>query len=543
MSRSRFERSDLLLLVVGLLSGFVFFTSLDRLWPLADTELNAEPAAIVREARAFLLEQGMEVGEHAAASRLEVDSRTLDYLLRAFGRARTQELIRGGSPIYVYEAQFKRYGDPDIVSVMVHPEKGVLGWIRTVQEDAPGAVLEPDAARMSSAAALAARLGLTLSDFEERGAFDRLRPARRDHVFVYERLVSEEPELREKVTMTMAGDQLTGFQRQLVAPESERRAARRREAPVTALQIVGIILVGIAGLGALVVFLTRLQRGEIRLRRAVWWVAIVSTFFLVTQALRTADLFARWDPLWPRWIATLQSLGFTLGQGAWVGFALFVFIAAGDALDREKGGHRGATLWRAGAGRFLDPAVGLASIRGFLVGLICGGALVASVLAMQAFANAEVGLQPQGFFFFAINSELPALATLLYFLMVALGEELGYRFFAGSWLETITGNRLVAIVAPAALYGLTHTGLDFLPPYEPFWGRALAFTVVGCIWGWAFFRYDALTVVLSHFTADLFIFNWPRLGSGDPRLVAVALVTIAVPLVPGLFLLRRSRNS
>ena len=84
---------------------------------------------------------------------------------------------------------------------------------------------------------------------------------------------------------------------------------------------------------------------------------------------------------------------------------------------------------------------------------------------------------------------------------------------------------------------MTHTGLPFIPPYEPFWGRAVAFTVVGAIWGWAFFRYDALTVVVSHFAADLFIFNWPRLASGDPLLVAKAVATLAVPLIPAAFLL------
>ena len=57
-------------------------------------------------------------------------------------------------------------------------------------------------------------------------------------------------------------------------------------------------------------------------------------------------------------------------------------------------------------------------------------------------------------------------------------------------------------------------------------------TLVGAVWGWAFFRYDALTVVLSHWTADLFIFNWPRLASGQPAIVAAAVATILVPVVP-----------
>jgi hypothetical protein len=176
------------------------------------------------------------------------------------------------------------------------------------------------------------------------------------------------------------------------------------------------------------------------------------------------------------------------------------------------------------------------------VGLVCGGVLAGSVLALERLAGAWPPIQPQGFFFYALNSELPALATLLYFLMVALVEELAYRFFAGTWLLAVTGRRWLAVLAPAVLYGATHTGLPFLPPEEPFWGRAVVFTLVGCVWGWAFLRFDALTVVLSHYTADLFIFNWPRLGSGDPVQVAKAVATIAVPLVPALLWWLRGRR-
>lgn len=144
--------------------------------------------------------------------------------------------------------------------------------------------------------------------------------------------------------------------------------------------------------------------------------------------------------------------------------------------------------------------------------------------------GAWTAIQPRGFFFYALNSSAPAVSTLLFFTNVALLEELGYRFFSGTWLLAISKRRWLAIVLPAVVYGLTHTTLDFLPPAEPFWGRALVMTLVGCVWGWAFLRYDALTVVVSHLMADLFIFTWPRLASGDPWLVTAAVATIAAPL-------------
>jgi hypothetical protein len=238
--------------------------------------------------------------------------------------------------------------------------------------------------------------------------------------------------------------------------------------------------------------------------------------------------------MWPRGIADFQYLFLSSADQIWVLLVLLAVVAAGDTLDRSIAANRGDSLWLLARGRFLDRRVALASGRGFLIGLVCGGVMAASVLALDSLAGARTAIQPRGFFFYPLNSAVPAITTLLFFFGVSLAEELGYRFFGGTWLMALTKRRWVAIVLPAVVYGLTHTGLDFLPPAEPFWARPLVLTAVGCVWGWAFLRFDALTVVLSHFTADLFIFNWPRLASGQPGPVLVAALTLAVPLLPAL---------
>ncbi|MFP3941585.1 MAG: type II CAAX prenyl endopeptidase Rce1 family protein [Thermoanaerobaculia bacterium] len=557
-------RSDLALAAVALVAAAVFFASLDRLWPLARTDLHVPPAVLEERARDFLLEAGFPVANHEAASALKVDARVLDYLQRTFGRTEAQRLIAAGYPVYWYEVLFKRRGDPDRYWVHLGgsgapgaSEAGdpageagrVLGWGRSVQEDAPAGAVEEGEARDLALETLGRHLGVVLDPaappeevggaeggWREQGFYDQLRPERRDRYFVYQRHLSREPELRQRLVVIVSGDRVTGVDQSLVVPEAARRAARARKAPMVALQTVGILLAAAAVIGAFAVFLTRLRAGTARLAPAARWIAVIGLCFLATQALRGHELLAAWDPLWPRWIAALQTLALAAAPAAWILLVLFVVIAAGDALDREEAREepRGASLWALARGRIASPAVGLASLRGFLVGLVCGGVLAGSILVLQALVGAWPPIQPQGFFFFALNSRAPLLATLLYFFMVALAEELAYRYFGGTFLLRATGRRWLAVLVPAALYGLTHTGLEFLPPAEPFWGRAVVMTLVGCVWGWAYFRYDALTVVLSHFTADLFIFNWPRLGSGDPLLAAKAAAVIAVPLLPAL---------
>lgn len=538
------DRLDLYLLLAAIAAGAVFFLSLGRLWPLADMDLHVPREALVERARATLERAGVDVSEHRAEAALRVDAFALDYLQRSFEDGEAQRRIAAGFPVFRYDVLLKRHLDPDRYWVHLHPGADgegldVLAWGRSVQEDASGETVSAETAREAALAALAPVLDREAAGaagpWREEGFYEQARPSRLDHYFVYERHLSEEPPLRQRLVATVSGGEVTSVEHALVPPEAARRAARARRAPTVALQTAGFLAAAVAVLGAFAVFLTRLRAGTARLGPAARWVAVIGVCALSTHALRSHELLFQWDPLWPRWVAGFQSLAAGAAEGAGVLLVLFVVIAAGDALDRETtAGARGASLWQVARGRIVSAPVGLASLRGFLVGLVCGGVLAASVLALEAAGGGWSPIQPQGFFFFALNSRAPALATLLYFLMVALVEELAYRFFAGTWLLGVTGRAWVAIVVPALLYGTTHTGLEFLPPTEPFWGRALALTLVGCVWGWAFLRFDALTVVLSHFTADLFIFNWPRLGSGDPVLIAKALATVAVPLVPAL---------
>jgi len=535
------ERGDLWLLLAATIGGVFFVASLGRIWPLVDTDLNVDDHRLEQQARSFLVEErGFDLDGYRAASRMWVNEPALDWVERAFGRAQAQSWIREGLPLARYFVYFKKRGEVVWYVVDVHAEAGVQGWWRWTEEDEPGARLDLDAARELARQALESSLGLDLAVWREKAASTDVLPERTDHRLSFERVLSETPELRERLSVTVAGDRVTAARRSVPVPPAAERAARAAEAPERVLQTAGFVLLALAALGAFFEFLRRLRDGTVRLGRAAFWPAVIFVCLVGTYLLQRSTLFLEWEPLWPRWVSTLQYLVQRTIFEQWMLLALLAVIAAGDALDRSARFGRGESLWALAGGRVADPAVGAASLRGFLVGLICGATLAGSVLAMQRLLGAQVQLQPRAFFFYAINASSPSAITLMFFLNVALVEELGYRFFGGTWFLQRTGRRWLAIGLPAVVYGLTHTGLGFLPPAEPFWGRALALTLVGCVWGWAFLRYDALTVVLSHYTADLFIFNWPRLASGERGPTLRAALTIAVPLLPAaLWLLRR----
>ena len=541
------RRGDVLLLIVALCAGALCFANLGRLWPLVDVDLFAHRDAPGEAELAQVAALGFADGAQRGA-RLRVEEPALDYLQHAFGRERAHELIRAGLPVAQVRATWKRAGDADSLTMFLHPDGRVLGFQRGVQEDAPGASLSEPAAEALARATLADRLGLPVAAYAPTRRARHERPERRDHELTFERRYSDQPELRERVDVLVAGDQVARAQRAVVVPASFERRIRVDRAGMDGLQALGMAGLASAAVAALAVFFDRLRRGGVRLVPAARLVALILVLLVAVDLGQQALLHEQWDPLWPRWIADAKLLVEWNVENVAIMVVLLAFLAAGDAIDREPArrrdwwrdsagarpvpADRGASLWLLASGRCADPRVIAASLRGFLLGLVCGGVLTVAVVALGWLVGAPSALQPRGFFFFPLNSAAPAAITLCFFLHIALIEELGYRFFAGAWIDRRTGRRWLAIIAPAAIYGLMHSTMTFLPPAEPAWARPLALALVGMVWGWAFFRYDALTVVLSHLACDLFIFTWPMMASGEARHVATALAVVAAPLAP-----------
>lgn len=530
------------LVALSLAAGALFFVALPQLWPLTDTPLDLPPEARHASARDLLEGLGHDLDGFAAASALRSDEPALRYIERAFGRDEAQRLIREGLPIIGYRVQFKQRGNPTTYVVRLQDAGRIHAWSVHVEPDEPGAQLDAFAALSLAEDALQRRFEIDLARYELRSEAAIERPARRDHTFSFRRVHVAEPELRERVTVTVAGDRVTFARRQLIVPAEAERAERASEAPSYGLQSVGFLLVAVAVLGAFVIALDGLRKGRVHLRRVIFWPAVVLVGQIVVHLLDRAMLFNAWDPLWPRWLSDFDATVFAALQTAYLLLVLVGVVAAGESLDTELPRRRGESLWLLARGKLTHPLVTAASGRGFLVGMLCGGTMVVALNLVLAVAGGSTGLQPRDFFFYTLNSASPAISSIAFFIGVALGEELGYRYFAGNWLLKRTGRAWIAIAIPAIIYGITHTRLDFLPPEQPWWGRAVVLTCVGAVWGWAYLRFDALTVVLSHLTADLFIFNWPLIASDRLEVRATALATVCVPLIPAVLgLIRRRR--
>lgn len=526
------SRTDRILAVLAALCGALVLVALPQLWPLPDLDLDADRGVLISDARVFLAERGFDVSQARASAKLKVEAGDLDYVEEMFPREEVQRLIREGSKLYYYEVLFKQRDTKVTWRVDVHPTTGVIAWRKNVQDDERGEKLTQDEARERAVEAVRDGLGLDIDDFREVSASSTNRGSRIDHVITWRRRVSKSPRLDETLSVSVRGDSVSFAGRELEVPAKARRAATAAEAPRKLGEAIGFGLLAIGAITAFLVFLNRLQDGKVKLTGALRWTGVVAFCVVSTALLRQSWLFGLWETLWPRWMSDVVQLLQYHVHMAWVFIVILAVIAAGDAVDREAGANRGESLWLLSAGKLGHPKVAAASARGFAVGLVCG-LVLSLVVALEVWAtDGRVDLQPRFYFMTVLNASSPALMSLLIFLPIAMGEEIGYRLFLGTYLESRTGRRWLAILVPAVIYGLVHTNFSFLPPEHPWWGRAVAMAAIGLVWGWAFFRFDALTVVLSHWTADLFIYNWPRLASGHADTVAITVATLMVPLLP-----------
>jgi hypothetical protein len=526
------SKTDRVLALLALLCAGLVTFALPQLWPLPDVDLDADREALIDQGREFLAVQGFDVLEAKGSVKLRVNAGPLDYVEENFSREQVQEFVREGRRLYFYEVLFKQRGNKVSWRVDIHPNRGVIAWRKAVQDDQRGDKLTQEEARERALEAIEIGLKLDISEYREVSAASTNRGSRMDHVITWRKRISRKPRLDERLTISVRGGEVSYAGRELEVPAKARRAAKAAQAPRKLLESIGFLFLAIGAVLAFTVFLTRLQAGKVKLGGAARWTSVVAVCLIVTSLLRQSWLFGLWETLWPRWVSdTVELLQYHVHL-AWVFIVILAVIAAGDAVDREAGNNRGESLWLLASGKLGHPKVAAAAARGFAVALVCG-LVLSIVVGLEVWAtDGRIDLQPRFYFMTVLNASSPAWMSLLIFLPIALGEEIGYRLFLGTWLESKTNRRWIAILVPAVVYGLVHTDFSFLPPEHPWWGRAVEMSAIGLVWGWAFFRYDALTVVLSHWTADLFIYNWPRLASGHPETVVVTVATVLVPLLP-----------
>lgn len=498
-------------------------------FPEASIDFKYDRNGSKRVAEAFVPAQ-LRDAKHAAS--FESDSNARIFLERSLGLERANRVMRDQVRVWSWHHRWFRPLQEEEVSVEVAPSGEVVSYRHVVPEDRA----MPAGDAMAAANAFLDRAGardLTLVDESQR----RL-PKREQRIFTFESKSIRPAGAPYRHVVTVDGNVVTGYEQRLKVPDAWLRSYRELRSKNMAAGSVDAVLMAITMIAALVIFIVRLIRRDLRLRfvLAMGLTGLILTAGVALNSMPAQLAYYDTTTSYPAFLAQLAVMAGVESIGT--AMLLIVICGAGEVLYRERLPNQLAIprLWTPKA---------LRSKRVFL-GLILGYALVPLFIAYQvifylsarrvgAWAPAEVPYDDM------LNSAFPWVMVLFAGFFPAVSEEFLSRAFSIPFFQKIVRSRLFAIVLAGFLWGFGHSTY----PNQPFWIRGVEVGLVGVVAGFLMDRFGLLPLLIWHYTIDAVYTATLLFASGNRYYIATAAVSsllFAVPLIAAIALYVRNRG-
>jgi hypothetical protein len=249
---------------------------------------------------------------------------------------------------YAWRVRHYKESETNESTIKFTPDGRPSGFVEKFEEDAPGAALDAAAARALAERLASEKWNVDLAKFTLVEQGQERRPSGRvDHTFTYERNDATLNEGRYRLTLSVAGDRLSGVSHFIKIPEAftRRYASMRSNNELIGIgSTVGLaVLYVIGGIGIGLFFMMR-QR-SILWRTAAIWGFVVGALQTLAAINELPLIWMAYDTAVPRSTFLAQQAAFLVA--GFVGFSAFFglsFIAA-ETLTRRAFGHH-PQLWR-----------------------------------------------------------------------------------------------------------------------------------------------------------------------------------------------------
>ncbi|MEM7245279.1 MAG: type II CAAX endopeptidase family protein [Acidobacteriota bacterium] len=505
-----------LLLVAASVAGTVLAWKLfPSAFPIVSLELAMDRPGALAAARQRAETLGLlpSTGYRQAVS-FDLDSTVRNHVeLRAGGAAGFAALLDDGvqSP-YRWSVRHFTPGEVTELTQWFRPDGRPLGFVQRLPEDAPGAALDPGAARALAEETARADWDVDLTGFELVEEDEERRPGGRvDHRFVYERECCRVADAAHRLVLGLAGDRLSQVEPFLDVPEAflrdyaEMRSANEAIASVGTLGMLVFLIAGCFGL----VLVAR--RGLLEWKPAVVFGAVVG----LAQGL---DLLNAMPLAWMGYDTATSPKLFVVGQvvlaiGVTLGSAsLFsVLYLAGENLTRWAFPEQ-VQLWKS----FHRGTVGSDHVTSqVVIGYLVVGIDLAFLTVFYYLASTHLGwwspsdtlVNPN-----ALSTYLPWLSPVATSLQAGTWEECLCRAvpLAGAVLLGRRYGRpklflVVAFVLQALVFGAGHASY----PAQPAHARLLELIIPSFIFGYLYLRHGLLTAMVMHYVFDVVLIGLP----------------------------------
>lgn len=505
----------------------------DSAFPQAAIEFKVDRNTSEPIAERFLAARKIDVRGMKHAARFDSNETARIFLERELGLEAANEVMSRDVQLWAWHHRWFRPLVEEEFSVDVAPSGAIIGFTHRMPEEraAPAASATPPVDFLTS-------IGVDVSDLTLIDTSERRLPNRVQRIFTWESQTIRPAGAQYRHTVTVDGNAVSSYQQSLKVPDAWVRSYRELRSKNAAAGSVDLIFNVALMIGAVVIFIIRLRRGELALR-FLFGIGIASVILVGGVALNELPAQLAWYDTTTSYAAFLGNLAFgAVMQSLGTAMLLIVICGAGEVLFRERAPKQLAIprIWRPKA---------LASKRVFL-SLILGYALVPAFIAYQvvfylaarrvgAWSPAEVPYDD------TLNSALPWVAVLFAGFFPAFSEEFLSRAFAIPFLQRFVKWRWLAIVLAGFIWGFGHSTY----PNNPFWIRGVEVGVAGVVAGFLMERFGILPLLIWHYTIDAVYTATMLFSSGNTYYVvsaALASLLFAIPLLVSIGLYVRNRG-
>ena len=531
MPLERLDRKDakvlLLWILAGILGAGVAYTYFFRAFPEASVEFKVPRADALDIAKQFAAAQGAQLGGYDSSIVFDVDDTAKTYLEREVGLQEANQMMASEVHIWYWQTRFFRPLQKEEFDVRVDPAGGIVGYNHELEEAAPGARLERAAAQATAEAFLRDTLhaDLSLYDFREEEANPTERPARRDWSFSWERRGFRAKDAPYRLTVTLAGDRVSGYNEFLKVPEAWSRDYEHLRSSNNVLEFIALIPYAFLIGGCLYVIVSLGRRGLLEWRTGLaLGIFLTFLFFLMTMNQWPLDR-AEYDTNTPYSSFFLSQVGQAALLSVVSALMVVLAVVPGEPLYRI---FQPDNL-RLDVGFRLPGIRTKEFFRANVIGICLAAAHIGYITVFYIISRKFGAWAPQDLNYEnVVSTYVPWVYPLTIGIYAATSEEFLFRLFAIPFLLRTTKSRFLAVVLPAFFWGFLHSNY----PQEPAYIRGLEVGLIGMVAGLVLLRWGIWATLIWHYTVDAFLISTSLLRSHGAYLRTSGAIVGGAALIP-----------
>jgi membrane protease YdiL (CAAX protease family) len=527
----RLDRNDAKVLLIWILAGIlgacVAYTFFFRAFPEASVEFKVPRADALTAASQFAAAQGAQLNGYDSSIVFEVDDSAKTYLEREVGLQQANQIMQNQVHVWYWQTRFFRPLQKEEFDVRVDPAGGIVGYNHELEETSPGARLERAAAQTIAESFLRDTLHIDLSqhDFREQEANLTERPARRDWSFSWERRGFRAKDAPYRLTITLAGDRVSGYNEFLKVPEAWTRDYDHLRSSNNTLELIALIPYAFLIGGCLYVIILLGRRDLLDWRFGLALGAFITLlFFIMTMNQWPLDR-AGYDTNTPYSSFFLSQAGAAALTA--IGSALLVVLAIvpGEPLYRVLQPNK----LRLNVGFSLPGIRTKEFFKANVIGICLAGAHIGYITVFYIISKKLGAWAPQDIKYEnMVSTYVPWVYPLTIGIYAATSEEFLFRLFAIPFLLRTTKSRFMAVVLPAFFWGFLHSNY----PQEPSYIRGLEVGLIGIVAGLVMLRWGIWATLIWHYTVDAFLISTSLMRTQGTYLRLSGAIVGGAALIP-----------